>query len=123
MFQIYLLSAITLFALPNISVHFAGFFRHITLPMLTPIIFFNLVLGLIQSVQEFTRIYLVSEGTGEPVGSTLLLSLHLFLAAFQDLEMGYASAMAWILFVVLALATYLLFRSSRHWVHYQEQLR
>ncbi|MEC9003109.1 MAG: sugar ABC transporter permease [Planctomycetota bacterium] len=98
-------------------------FRHITLPMLTPIIFFNLVLGLIQSVQEFTRIYLVSEGTGEPVGSTLLLSLHLFLAAFQDLEMGYASAMAWILFVVLALATYLLFRSSRHWVHYQEQLR
>lgn len=100
-----------------------GRFRHITLPMLTPIIFFNLVLGLIQSVQEFTRIYLVSEGTGEPVGSTLLLSLHLFLASFQDLEMGYASAMAWILFVVLALATYLLFRSSRHWVHYQEQLR
>ena len=98
-------------------------FRHITLPMLTPIIFFNLILGLIQSVQAFTRVYLVSEGTGAPVDSTLLLSLHLFLAAFQDLEMGYASAMSWILFVILALATYLLFRSSRHWVHYQEQLR
>ncbi len=98
-------------------------FWYITLPMLTPIIFFNLILGLIQSVQAFTRVYLVSEGTGEPVGSTLLLSLHLFLAAFQDLEMGYASAMAWILFVILALATYCLFRSSRHWVHYQERLR
>jgi len=100
----------------------AGRFRrflHITLPMLTPVIFFNLVMGLIQSVQAFTQVYIVSEGTGEPAGSTLVLSLHLFLAAFQDLDMGYASAMAWVLFVILLVCTAVLFRSSRHWVHYQ----
>jgi multiple sugar transport system permease protein len=91
-------------------------FRHVTLPMLSPVIFFNLVMGLIQSVQAFTQVYLVSEGTGKPGGSTLMLSLHLFLSAFQDLEMGYASAVAWMLFLILALATWLLFRSARRWV-------
>ena len=65
-----------------------------------------------------TQIYLVSEGTGKPSDSTLMLSLHLFLAAFQDLDMGYASAVAWILFLLLAAATWLLFRTSRRWVHY-----
>ncbi len=94
-------------------------FWHITLPMLSPVIFFNLVMGLIQSVQAFTQIYIVSEGTGAPQGSTLVLSLHLFLAAFHDFDMGYASAMAWLLFVVLLVCTALLFRTSRHWVHYQ----
>lgn len=94
-------------------------FRHITLPMLSPVIFFNLVMGLIHAVQAFTQIYIVSEGTGEPAGSTLVLSLHLFLSAFQDLDMGYASAMAWMLFVILLACTAALFRTSRHWVHYQ----
>jgi len=94
-------------------------FRHVTLPLLSPVIFFNLVMGLIQSVQAFTQIYIVSEGTGEPAGSTLVLSLHLFLSAFQDLDMGYASAIAWILFVILLVCTALIFRTSRHWVHYQ----
>jgi multiple sugar transport system permease protein len=93
-------------------------FRHVTLPLLSPVIFFNLVMGLIQSVQAFTQIYLVSEGTGKPANSTLMLSLHLFLSAFQDLDMGYASAVAWILFVLLAVVTWLLFRTSRSWVHY-----
>ena len=94
-------------------------FRHITLPMLSPIIFFNLILGIIQSVQAFTQVYLVSEGTGQPAESSLLISLQLFLAAFRDLEMGYASAIAWVLFVFLALMTWGLFRSSRNWVHYR----
>jgi multiple sugar transport system permease protein len=93
-------------------------FWHISLPMLSPVIFFNVVMGLIQAVQAFTQVYLVSEGTGKPADSTLMLSLHLFLAAFRDLEMGYASAVAWLMFVVLALATYFLFRSARSWVHY-----
>jgi multiple sugar transport system permease protein len=92
---------------------------HITLPMLSPVIFFNLVMGLIHAVQAFTQVYIVSEGTGEPAGASLLISLHLFLSAFQDLDMGYASAMAWLLFVVLLIATGLLFRTARHWVHYQ----
>lgn len=92
-------------------------FRHVTLPMLSPVIFFNLVMGLIQSVQAFTQIYLVSDGTGDPAGSTLMLSLHLFLSAFRDLQMGYASAMAWVLFLIVLVTTALLFRFSRHWVH------
>ena len=98
-------------------------FRHITLPMLSPVIFFNLVMGLIYSVQAFTQIYLVSEGQGAPAGSTLVLSLHLFLTAFKEQEMGYASAMAWLLFVLVLAATAALFRTSRHWVFYQGQLR
>jgi multiple sugar transport system permease protein len=98
-------------------------FIHVTVPMLSPVIFFNLVMGLIQSVQAFTQVYLVSEGTGEPAGWSLMLSLHLFLAAFQDLDMGYASAMAWLLFVVLLFVTAILFRTARHWVHYQGVLR
>ena len=98
----------------------AGRFRqfwHVTLPMLTPVIFFNVVMGLIQSVQAFTQIYLVSDGQGDPAGSTLTLSLHLFLSAFKDLEMGYASAMAWVMFVIVMLITLWLFRTSKHWVH------
>lgn len=98
-------------------------FLHVTLPMLSPVIFFNLVMGLIQSVQAFTQVYLVSEGTGEPAGWSLMLSLHLFLSAFQDLDMGYASAMAWLLFVVLLIATAFLFRTARHWVFYQGVMR
>ena len=92
-------------------------FWHVTLPMLTPVIFFNVVMGLIRSIQAFTEVYLVSDGQGDPAGATLTVSLHLFLAAFKDLEMGYASAMAWVLFVVVTIVTVWLFRTSRHWVH------
>jgi multiple sugar transport system permease protein len=98
-------------------------FVHVTLPMLSPVIFFNLVMGLIQSVQAFTQVYIVSEGQGAPAGSTMMLSLHLFLAAFKDLDMGYASAMAWVLFVVIALTTLAMFRTARGWVYYQGAAR
>ena len=94
-------------------------FRHITLPMLTPVIFFNLVMSIIHAAQAFTQVYIVSNGQGEPAGSSLVLSLHLFLTAFKNLDMGYASAMAWALFVMVLLVTIALFRSSRYWVHYQ----
>ncbi len=96
-------------------------FVNITLPMLSPVIFFNLVMGLIRSVQTFTSIYIFSEGTGAPAGSLNLFSLHLFLSAFSDLRMGYASALAWVMFVGLVVATILLFRTSKHWVHYRTQ--
>ena len=98
-------------------------FRHITLPLLSPVIFFNLVMGLVHAVQAFTQIYIVSDGQGDPAGSALVLSLHLFLSAFKDLDMGYASAMAWALFVVVLAVTAALFRSSRRWVYYQGGLR
>ena len=94
-------------------------FWHVTIPMLSPVIFFNLVMGLIRSVQTFASVYVLSEGTGEPGGSLMMISLHLFLSAFADFEMGYASAMAWILFVLLLLCTTALFRTSRHWVYYR----
>ena len=94
-------------------------FRHLTLPMLTPVIFFNLVVGMIHAVQAFTAVYIVSQGQGAPQGSMLMLSLHLFLSAFKYLEMGYASAMAWLLFVAVLAVTIGLFRSTRYWVHYQ----
>ncbi|MCG8587502.1 MAG: sugar ABC transporter permease, partial [Pirellulales bacterium] len=94
-------------------------FWHITLPMLSPVIFFNLVMGLIQAVQAFTQIYIVSEGQGGPAGSTMMISLQLFLSAFRDQRMGYASAIAWILFAIILVVTVLLFRTSRYWVHYQ----
>lgn len=94
-------------------------FIHITLPMLSPVILFNLVMGLIRSVQTFTSVYILSEGTGQPGQSLLVFSLHLFLSAFSDLQMGYASAMAWLMFVILVVCTMLLFRSSRYWVHYR----
>ena len=92
---------------------------HVTFPMLSPVIFFNLVMGLIRSVQTFTSIYILSEGTGAPGGSLKLISLELFLSAFSDLEMGYASAMALLMFIGLVFATALLFKTSRYWVHYR----
>jgi multiple sugar transport system permease protein len=92
---------------------------HITLPMLTPVILFNLVMGLVRSVQTFTTVYILSEGTGQPDESLLLVSLHLFIAAFVDLRMGYASAVAWVLLVLLVLATIAIVRTSRWWVYYR----
>ncbi len=93
-------------------------FLNVTLPMLSPVIVFNVVLGLINAVQAFTQVYIVSDGQGEPLGSLRMLSVHLFLSAFKQLDMGYTSAAAWVLFVIIVVVTVLLFRSSRRWVHY-----
>jgi len=94
-------------------------FRHVTLPLLSPVIFFNLVMGIIRSVQTFTEVYILSEGTGAPGNSLQTFSLHLFLSAFSDLRMGYASAAAWVMFGVLLVTTLLIFRSARYWVYYR----
>ena len=93
-------------------------FRRITLPMITPIVFFNLVLQTVNAFQTFTPSYVVSGGTGGPSDSTLLYSLYLYLEAFTRLRMGYASAMAWVLFLIVAVATAILFATSKRWVHY-----
>ncbi len=98
-------------------------FWHITLPMLSGVIFFNLIMGLIHAVQTFTQVYIVSEGQGAPAGSTLMLSLYIFLSAFKYLDLGYASAMAWTLLVLVLTLTVGLFRSSRYWVYYQGAAR
>ncbi|WDR02362.1 sugar ABC transporter permease [Devosia algicola] len=95
-------------------------FRRITIPMLTPIVFFNAVLLTIQSFQSFTQSYIVSGGTGGPADSTLLYSLYLYQRAFVQLDMGYGSAMAWILLLSIASFTGLIFWSAKYWVFYGE---
>ena len=93
-------------------------FWSITLPMLTPVIFFNMVMGVVAAVQYFTQAYVVSGGTGSPEGSMRVLSLHVYLWGFKYHEAGYASAAAWSLFVLVVILTLLLFHTSRRWVHY-----
>ncbi|GAA4427804.1 sugar ABC transporter permease [Georgenia halophila] len=93
------------------------FFR-ITLPMLSPVIFFNLLLETIGSFQIFASAFIISNGTGGPAGSTLFYTLYLYQRGFADFQMGYASAMAWVLLVVVAIITLVMFRSTRFWVHY-----
>lgn len=95
-------------------------FFNVTLPLLTPIILFNLVMQIIHAFQAFTPAYIVSGGTGGPLDSTLFYTLYLYQKAFTHFEMGYASAMAWILLITVAFITALIFITSKKWVHYQE---
>jgi multiple sugar transport system permease protein len=96
------------------------FFR-ITLPLLTPIIFFNLVLQMIGAFQAFTPAFIVSSGSGGPYGSTLFYTLYIYQQGFGYFHMGYASAMAWVLLMIIALFTAVAFTSSRFWVFYQDE--
>ncbi|MFI0778336.1 carbohydrate ABC transporter permease [Streptomyces sp. NPDC021212] len=93
-------------------------FRSITIPMLSPVLFFNLVLQMIQAFQVFTPAFAVSAGKGGPADSTLVYTLYLYDRAFTASHMGYASAMAWALLLAIAAVTAVLFRTSRAWVFY-----
>jgi len=93
-------------------------FRNVTLPMITPTILFNLVMGLITSFQYFTQAYVMTEGKGTPLDSTLFYCLYLYRNAFFYLRMGYASAMAWMLFITILTATVAVLISSKRWVYY-----
>ncbi len=93
-------------------------FRHVTLPMLTPTILFNLVMGLIGAFQYFTQVYVMTGGRGGPVDSTMFYALYLYRNSFYYLRMGYACAMAWMLFVLIFVCTAAVFASSRRWVYY-----
>ncbi len=92
--------------------------RHITLPMLTPVIFFNLVMGVIHAFQYFAQAYIISRGLGGPEDSTHFFALYLFNRAWRYLDMGYASAMAWILFLIITVLTVVIFKTHKRWVHY-----
>ena len=98
------------------------FFR-ITLPLLAPVIFFNLVLQTIEAFKAFTQAFIVSGGQGWPADSTLFYSLYLYLEAFANFRMGYASALAWLLLVVIGIFTALAFLSARYWVYYEDKDR
>ena len=91
-------------------------FRHVTIPMMTPVIFFNLITGLIGTFQVFTPAYVMTQGG--PGYATYFYVLHLYKNAFQYLRMGYASALAWILMLITLVGTWILFRSSS-WVYYE----
>ncbi|MEZ4621472.1 MAG: sugar ABC transporter permease [Caldilineaceae bacterium] len=100
----------------------AGLLRktwNVTLPMITPTIFFNLVLGMIGAFQYFTTAFVLSQGTGGPASSTLFYSLLLYNNAFSYFKMGYSSAMAWLLFAFVFLLTWLVFKSANRWVYYE----
>lgn len=96
-------------------------FLHITLPMISHITFFNLVLGIIGALQVFAEAFVMTGGG--PNNSTLLLSLYLYRNAFQYLKMGYASALAWVMFLIVLALTLLVFRSAPFWVHYEQERR
>ena len=98
-------------------------FWRITLPLLTPLVLFNLILQLIGAFQSFTPAFVISGGTGGPVDSTLFYSLYLYTQAFSSLHMGYGAAMAWVLLAVIAIVTAAVFWSSKYWVFYMEQSR
>ncbi|MBC8609910.1 carbohydrate ABC transporter permease [Massiliimalia timonensis] len=93
-------------------------FFSITLPLLTPMVFFNVVMQIINAFQSFTSAYIVSGGTGGPMDSTLFYSLYLYTKGFRQFSMGYASAMAWILLLIIGVVTALLFASAKKWVYY-----
>jgi len=94
-------------------------FVRITIPLLTPLIFFNLVLQMIFGFTVFTSAFIISGGQGAPLDSVLLYSLYLYQKGFRDFQMGYAASMAWALLLVIACFTALIFRSSSYWVHYE----
>ncbi len=95
-------------------------FFSITLPMISPILFFNLILQLVSSFQAFTSAFVVSGGTGGPLDATMLYTIYVYQQGFGYLHMGYASAMSWILLLAIALFSVLAFLSSRYWVFYQD---
>lgn len=92
--------------------------RHITLPFMSPYIFFTGVMGIIGSTQYFTQAWVMTGGTGGPANSTMFFAMYLFQNAFQMFKMGYACAMAWLLFIVILVATLLIFKSSAKHVYY-----
>ena len=93
-------------------------FFYITIPSLTPIILFNLVMQTISAFQSFTSAYIVSGGQGGPLDSTLFYTLYLYQRGFAYLQMGYASAMAWFLLLIIGIITAIIFKTSGSWVSY-----
>jgi len=96
-------------------------FFNVTLPLMTPLIFFNVLLTTVNAFQAFTPAFVVSNGSGGPLDSTLFYTLYLYQRGFANLEMGYASAMAWALVIVLGLFTALMFATARFWVYYGDE--
>ncbi len=95
-------------------------FRHVTLPAISPVVFFMVITGMIGLFQYFTQAFIMTDPRGGPEHSTLFYALYLFQNAFEYFKMGYACAMGWILFVISMIATVIVFRTSARWVYYEE---
>ncbi|OGX68569.1 MAG: ABC transporter permease [Paenibacillus sp. RIFOXYA1_FULL_44_5] len=98
----------------------ARIFFRITLPLISPVVFFNLIMNMISSFQVFTPGYIIGDGRGGPVDSTLFYSLYLYLKGFSFFYMGYASALAWVMLLIIGIFTLLVFGTSRYWVYYAD---
>ncbi len=105
-------------------------FRHVTLPMISPVIFFSVIIGMIQGFQYFTQAFVISKSgdqanhvVGYPQDSLLFYSSHLYQQGFESFHMGYAAALSWVMFIVIMACTIVLIRTSRRWVHYQGGFR
>jgi multiple sugar transport system permease protein len=94
-------------------------FIHITLPQMTPIIFFNLIMQLINGFTVFSQAFIISGGRGDPQDSTLVYALYLYLRSFTYYEMGYGSALAWVLVLIIAVFTAFIFKTQDRWVYYE----
>lgn len=96
--------------------------RHVTIPMLTPTIFFLFINQVIASFQVFDVVFVISEGQGKPLRSTLMYLLYFYQSAFERYDMGYASALVWVLFIIIMVLTLLVFKSSSLWVYYENEV-
>jgi multiple sugar transport system permease protein len=96
-------------------------FRHVTIPLLTPTIFFNMVLGLIAAFQVFSVAFIGTRGG--PANATYFYVLHIYYRGFADSEMGYAAALAWVFFLIIMAFTGVQFWLQRRWVHYEGGVR
>jgi multiple sugar transport system permease protein len=96
-------------------------FFAITIPLLAPVIFFNLVLQMIDAFKTFSSAFIISNGAGQPADSLLFFTIYLFNEAFSFFRMGYASALAWVLLVIISAFTAISFMTSKYWVHYENE--
>ncbi|WP_283138899.1 carbohydrate ABC transporter permease [Rhizohabitans arisaemae] len=92
--------------------------RHVTIPMMSPVLFYTMILAVVEVMQYFLVPLVLFNGTGDPAGATRFFNLYLYQTFFTYQEMSYGSTLAWLLFVITLVVTLLLFRVSRHWVHY-----
>jgi multiple sugar transport system permease protein len=96
-------------------------FRKITLPLLAPVIFFNLVLQTIDAFKTFNNVFIISGGNGSPFDSLLFYTIYLYQQGFEFFRMGYASALAWVLLVIISVFTAIYFYTSKYWVYYESE--
>jgi multiple sugar transport system permease protein len=92
-------------------------FRNVTIPMVSPVLFYNLIIALIGTFQYFTQAYVLTNGRGDPDNATLFFNLNLYREGWRYYEMGYAATLAWLLFVIVLVLTVILFRTRSRWVY------